>query len=283
MTQRLSGKVAVITGGGNGIGRGVAMAMAAEGAKVVVSDFASEKDGSRAADNVVEEIVKANGTAVACYDSVTTMQGGQNIVGTAISNFDRVDILVNCAGNFKAASIVDFTEQMWDSIMDVHLRGHFNCIKAAAPEMMKQKGGRIINISSRAASGGSGSAAYSAAKAGILGLTSSLAMELQQHGITVNAITPSADTKLFPGKRVVGWDNMPVSKWIGPEYVAPIIVYLATDEAQYINGRYIFASGGDICFYPQPMQIPGSAPMFVRKMGMWTIDELSEAIPSIAG
>jgi 3-oxoacyl-[acyl-carrier protein] reductase len=275
MAQKLIGKSAVVTGGGGGIGREVALAMAAEGANVVVSDI-----GRDPADKVVGEIKKAGGKAVASYDNVGTMQGGANIIKTAISNFGRIDILVNCAGNFKAKGIVDITEEEWDSIINVHLKGHFSCAKAAVPEMIKQKSGRIINISSRAAAFGK-VIAYGTAKAGILGFTAMLAAEVKEHGITVNAIFPSAQTQLFPGGAPSTSDNMPVPPNRGPEYVAPIIVYLATDEAQNITGRYIYASGGDICFYARPFRLPGEANILIRKMGKWKIDELNEVIPPI--
>lgn len=288
MTQKLKGKSAVVTGGGSGgIGREITLALAAEGAMVVVNDIGKNSDGKSAADSVVEEIIKAKGTAVANYDSVATMQGGENIIKAAISNFGRIDILVNCAGNFIVASISEITETQWDSIIAVHLKGHFSCAKAAIPEMIKQKTGRIINFSSIASTCGmeGRSPAYSAAKAGIIGLTAALADGLKETGITVNAILPSAVTKLFPSTNRTGkaGDNMPVSPWLGPEYVAPIVVYLATDEAKGITGRYIHASGGDFCIYAKPFQLPGEAHMLVRKMGKWTVDELSEAFSQLLG
>jgi 3-oxoacyl-[acyl-carrier protein] reductase len=152
--------------------------------------------------------------------------------------------------------------------------------------MIRQKsGGRIINFSSRAAFGGGGNLAYSAAKAGILGFAENLAGELKEYGITVNSIVPSADTKLFPGPRpkTLSSLGLPTSLWIEPGYVAPIIVYLATDEAQKITGRIIYASGGDICFYSKPLQFPGEAPIFIRKNGKWTVDELQEVISPMLG
>ena len=278
MPQKLRGKSAVVTGGGNGsIGRAVALALAAEGAGVVVNDIGRDPDGKNIADKVVEEIVKAKGEAVANYDSVATMQGGGNIIRTAISSFGRIDILVNCAGNFVLKTITELTENEWDSIMDVHLKGHFSCCQAAALEMVKQESGRIINISSPAATGAGGmSPAYSAAKAGILGFTAALAAGLKKYNITANAILPSADTKLFSGPRSL--DNIPDALWLGPEYVAPIIVYLATDEAKNITGRFFYASGGDLCIYAPPLELPGGAHMFIRKMGKWTIDELGGVI-----
>jgi 3-oxoacyl-[acyl-carrier protein] reductase len=249
---------------------------ATEGAKVVVNDIAKDPDGLSVADRVVKEITAAGGTAVANYDSVTARMGGESIIKTAIGNFGRIDILVNCAGNFKPSPSVQTTEEDWDSIINVHLKGHFNCTKAAVIEMIKQKSGRIINFSSRAAVGGPGALAYSTAKAGILGFTISLSAELKEYGITVNAILPSATTNLFPGTAPRGGD-VPDSLSLDPDYIAPIIAYLATDEAQTITGQFIYASGGDICIYTRPLQ-PRT---FIRKVGKWTIDELFGVIPPL--
>ena len=279
MTQRLKDKSAVVTGGGSGgIGRAVSLAFAEEGAKVVVNDIGLDPDGMSIADKVVEEIVKAGGTAIANYDSVATMQGGENIIKTATSNFGRIDILVNTAANINRKPALETTESEWDSIMNVHLKGHFSCSKAAALEMIKRKSGRIINFSSRAASGAGGDTAYSAAKAGILGFTSALSAELKEHGITVNAILPSADTKLFPGPRPKYVDNWLTALWIEPDYLAPIIVYLSTDEAQDITNHYIYAGGGDLCLFAPSLQLGGGTNVFIRKMGKWTVDVISEVI-----
>jgi 3-oxoacyl-[acyl-carrier protein] reductase len=282
MTQKLSGKVAVVTGAGNpaGIGRATAIALAAEGAAVVVNDIGSH-EGKKDADIVVAEIMKAGGRATASYDSVATMQGGENIIKTALSSFGRIDILVNCAGNFFPRRIFETTEEDWDSIMSVHLKGHFSCTRAAVLEMIKQKSGRVINFSSRAATVGGGSPVYSTAKAGILGFTSSVAADLKEFNITVNAILPSAVTALFPWEKKRGEDNLPVAMTTGPDDVAPIVTYLATDEARKITGRYIYASGGDICIYPNPLVLPTNSPVFMRKPGKWTVEELSGIIPNL--
>lgn len=283
MGQKFKDKAAVVTGGGDGIGRETALVLAAEGANVVVNDISRDADGKSAADKVVEEIKGAGGNAVANYDSVATMSGGENIVKTATGNFGRIDILVNCAGNFKQISTMEITEDEWDSIMAVHLKGHFACAKAAIAEMIKQKSGRIINISSRAATFGAASPAYNTAKAGILGFTSMLAAEQKTNGITVNVILPSAKTRLFPGEALQLGDNMPIAKERGPEYVAPVIAFLATDEAKNITGRYIYASGGYVCVYAHPLQLRGDTDMLISKTGMWTIDELGEALIPLIG
>jgi NAD(P)-dependent dehydrogenase (short-subunit alcohol dehydrogenase family) len=285
MTQKLKGKAAVVTGAGNpvGIGRAVAIALAAEGAKVVVNDIGKDKNGKSAADIVVAEIARAGGTAVANYDSVATMKGGENIIKTAVKNFGKIDILVNCAGNFIIKRIFETTEEEWDSIINVHIKGHFACSKAAVIEMMKQKSGRIINFSSRGATVGGGSAVYSTAKAGILGLTTAMAADLKEFNITVNAILPSAVTGLFPYAKKRMEDNVPVASSTEPEYVAPMVAYLASDDAQGITGRFIYASGGDVCIYPRPLLLPGDSPVFIRKPGKWTVEELSGIIPQLMG
>jgi NAD(P)-dependent dehydrogenase (short-subunit alcohol dehydrogenase family) len=278
MAQKLRGKVTVVTGGGGGIGREVALAMVAEGAKVVVNDIGKEPDGTSTADKVVEEIKKAKGTAVANYDSVATMAGGSNIIKTATNNFGRIDILVNCAGNFVVRPTADLTEDEWDSILAVHLKGLFVCSRAAIKEMIKQKSGRIINITSIAAwsptLGPGPTLAYCTAKAGVLGFTKMLSLEMEEHGITVNVISPNAVTDLFPYREMYGAPRY------GPEFVAPIIVFLATDEAKDITGQIIYSGGGVIAIHDHPMQMP-EPPRLLQKKGKWTIDELIKAIPPL--
>ena len=280
MAPTLKGKVAVVTGGGDGLGRGIALEMAAAGASIVINDINHDD-----ADKVVGEIKKQGGAAVANFDSVATMQGGAAIIDAAVSNFGKVDIVVNCAGNFKAISTVDTTEDIWDSIIAVHLKGHFAVSQPAVKDMLKRKSGRIINISSRAAIFGPASLPYSAAKAGILGMTSMMSEDLKGQGITVNAILPSAHTKLFSGGAPNVGDNMPPAKdeHRGPDFVAPLVAYLATDDAANINGRYFYASGGDICVYGHPFQLPGTSHTLLRKNGKWTLDELQQTLTPIIG
>lgn len=275
MKQWLKDKSAVITGSGAGIGNGIAKAMAAQGASIVINDIKKEL-----ADKAVAEIEKAGGKAVANTDSVATMDGGRNIIKSAIDKFGKIDILVNCAGFSTNTPSVDISEKEWDNIIAVNLKGHFTCTQPAIKEMIKQKSGRIINFTSRAGFMttymGMGTLSYAAAKAGIVGITCMLSGELKQHGITVNAIIPSAVTGGFPDKRprFGGGDTK------GPEYVAPMVVYLATDEAANITGRFIYSSSGDIIILDTPLQLNGPA-KFLRKQDNWTIEELHDVIPPL--
>jgi NAD(P)-dependent dehydrogenase (short-subunit alcohol dehydrogenase family) len=267
----------VVTGAGSeiGIGKETALAMAAEGANIVVNDIGKDPDGSWGADRVVKQIKEAKGMAVANYDSVTSMEGGANIIKAAVSNFGRIDILVNTAGNVRWGETLKEKEADWDAVIAVHLKGLFSCTRAAIREMIKQKsGGRIINITSAAAWGGGGGTAYSIGKAGVLGFSKMLSLEMRQYGITVNVISPKARTRLFniPEELQGG---VPI---VGPEYVAPAIVYLATDEAKDITGQIIFAGAGDIIVYAPPLRMPGEH-QHLHKAGKWTVDELVRIMP----
>jgi NAD(P)-dependent dehydrogenase (short-subunit alcohol dehydrogenase family) len=206
------------------------------------------------------------------------MEGGVSIIKTAINNFGRIDILVNTAGNYISNPTLDYTEKDWDAIIAVHLKGLFACTQAALKEMIRQKsGGRIINFTSiggyPAPGGERFSIAYSTAKAGVLGFTKSACLEMYEHGITVNAISPGAVTRLFP-------TSPPSREATGPDFVAPMIVFLCTEEARDITGQIIFISGGDIIVHMPPMGTPG-AHQYFYKDGMWTVDELAQVIPGM--
>jgi 3-oxoacyl-[acyl-carrier protein] reductase len=280
MGQKLAGKVAVVTGGGGGIGKNVAWGLAAEGANVVINDFGTGSDGIKLADKAVEEVKKASGKAVANYDSVTTVVSAAKIINAATSNFGRVDILVNCAGNIVGTSTLDITQEQWDATLAIHIGGHFACSQAAAREMVKQKsGGSIINFASRGAFPlfeASGSS-YAVAKAGILGFTTALSSELKKYNIRVNAICPNASTPLFPSVDPRGGMGIPKTTSLDPSDIAPLIVYLTTDAAKNITGQFIYAAGGDFCIFDRPLQ----PKIYVRKIGKWTVDELGEAIPGL--
>ncbi|SIM72717.1 SDR family NAD(P)-dependent oxidoreductase [Micromonospora cremea] len=294
MAENMKGKVVVVTGGGRGIGRSVALEVAAQGADVVVSDMFRDEDGNTAADSVVAEIKDLGRGAVAVAADVSIEAGGDATVQAGLDEFGRIDMLVNCAGNNVRAPFVDLTEAQWDSVMGVHVKGHFFCSRAAARAMIARgEGGRIVNVASRGAFYSVPKSTrtegvphrypcvvYSAAKAAILGMTQTLALELAQHRITVNALIPSADTQLFPGKGSRGAGGVPGTISLDPAYIAPFVAFLGTEAAADITGRFVYATGGDVCFFPQPLQLSGS--YFVRKPGKWTVDELSTTIPPIA-
>src|SRR5215470_17376538 len=192
----LEGKVAVITGAGGGIGKAVAQLFASEGAHVVVNDVGGARDGTGTdaapAERVVEEIRASGGQACANFDSVASSEGAEKVVKMALDHFGRVDVLVNNAGILRDKTLLKMDESMWDEVIAVHLKGTFLCTQAAARQMVAQgEGGRIVNTTSVSGLlGNFGQANYSAAKAGIYGLSRTAAIELQKHRITVNAIAP---------------------------------------------------------------------------------------------
>ena len=289
MVDRLKGKVAVVTGAGRGIGRAEALALAAEGAKVVVNDLGTAGDGTGAsksiADAVVEEIEKMGGTAAPNYDTVTTMQGGENIIKTAVENFGRLDILVNNAGFMRDPYMIwDMSEKDWDDVIAVHLKGHFTCTKYACIQFLKQKaGGRIINTASIAGLGQMmmGEVSYGAAKEGIVGFTRSMAREMGRYGVTCNAIRPHAFTRMTqpPGvraqiERELGIEALGRLELNQPEDVVPLVAFLATDEAASINGVVFRVRHGQIILYSEPEE-----QKTIYKEGRWTLEELLNIMP----
>lgn len=285
MGDRLKGKVAIVTGSGRGLGKCHALALAAEGAKLVINDLGGAVDGTGAAkgpaDEVVEEIKKMGGEAVANYDSVASYEAGENIIKTAIDNFGRVDILVNNAGVLRDRMVFNMTEEEWDTALKVHLYGHFNTTKHACVVMRQQKSGRIINTSSSAGLGNMGQANYSAAKEGIIGLTRTVAIDMGRYGITCNAIRPLAGTRLtLTTELFEAWKKRGMTEeqikgmFPAPEDISPMVVFLCTDEAANINGRTFDVAAGNIGLYTEPENFRS-----IFKEGMWTVDELCALIP----
>ncbi len=255
----LDGKVAIVTGAGGGLGRCHALALAKEGAKVVVNDLGGARDGTGAgksmADGVVQEIRAAGGEAVANYSSVADTAGAQSIVQSAVDAFGRVDVVVNNAGILRDKTLLKMEESMWDVVIAVHLKGSFLVTQAAARRMVEQnqsgitvcqtttncaQGGRIINTSSLSGLiGNFGQANYGAAKAGIAGLTRVAAIELKKHNITVNAIVPTAKTRMTDDLGIIPDD-------VGPEKASPFVVFLASDLAKDVTGRLFGIRGREI-------------------------------------
>jgi len=200
MGDRLKGKVAVITGGGRGIGRAEALLFAEEGARVVVNDLGSEPDGSgkstSPADDVVKEIKDKGGEAVANYNDVSSTEGGENIIKTALDAFGRLDVLVNNAGLYRDRMIFKMSPEEWDIVLKVDLYGVYNCTRPACMIFREQRSGRIINTSSEAGLGNMGQANYSAAKEGVIGFTRTVARDMGKYGVTCNAVRPRAATRI---------------------------------------------------------------------------------------
>ena len=241
------GKIVVVTGAGGGLGRCHALGFAKEGAKVVINDLGTAPDGSgenkSMANMVVEEIKKLGGTAVANYDSVATKEGAEGIVKTALDNFGRIDIFVNNAGILRDKTLLNMPEDWWDIIIDVHLKGTFLCSQAAARAMKDNGWGRIINTTSLAGlMGNFGQTNYSAAKAGIYGLTRAMSLELDRYGITVNVIAPIAKTRLTE-------DIVAIPEEMVAEQVTPFVLFLASDMADGINGRVFGIHGQQLLEY----------------------------------
>jgi 3-oxoacyl-[acyl-carrier protein] reductase len=201
----------------------------------------------------------------------------------AVEAFGRLDILVTCAGTYLPSNILDVEDAEWDSITSTHLAGHTACLKAAAQQMRAQgRGGRIVTVSSRGGLFGF-QVAYAGSQGRVMALTSSAALELAEHGITVNCLLPSAQTQLFTsGASARRFGGMPESLHMEPEFIAPLVGYLALDEAKDVTGRFLYASGGDICVYEHPLRVEGHT-TFVRNAESWTVDRVADYLPSLLG
>ncbi|MFH1624961.1 MAG: 3-oxoacyl-ACP reductase family protein [Pseudomonadota bacterium] len=243
-SMRLKDRVAVVTGSSRGMGRLVAREMAREGAKVVINGTTPEP-----VNEVVREIKASGGQAVANYNTVATMEGGQAIIKAAIDNFGKIDILVNNAAITRDRSVSKMTEEDWDSVLAVGLKGVFSCTKAAIEYMKKQRYGRIINVTSQAGRAGNvGQANYSAAKGGVMAFTMTCAKELGRYNITVNAVAPSHKTRMYDNVPEDVFKKIIAARALGrmsePREIPPIFVFLASDDASYITGQIIGVDGG---------------------------------------
>ncbi len=248
--MRLKDKVAIVTGSGKGIGESIALRFAAEGAKLIVNDV-NEADASR----TVETIKGKGGQAVAVIGSVASRQVAQKIVDTAIKEFGTVDILVNNAGIIRDAMLHKMTDEQWDQVIEVNLKGVFLSTQCAAQVMREKKYGKIINLSSSSWRGNPGQLNYSATKAGVIGMTKTAAKELGPKGINVNVIAPALVwtdmTKSMPKDLLQRVEQMlpfimPLNRWGQPEDIANLALFLASDESSFITGQLIHCDGGFI-------------------------------------
>jgi NAD(P)-dependent dehydrogenase (short-subunit alcohol dehydrogenase family) len=285
---RLDGRVAIVTGAGRGIGRSVAKLLASEGASVVVNDLGAEMDGSGQdtgpAQQVVAEIAQAGGKAVVNGADISSFEAAESLIAGAIEQFGRLDVLVNVAGILRDRMVFNMTEAEWDDVIRVHLKGTFNTTRFASAHWRSLRDetaqNRIINFTSVSGlHGAPGQPNYAAAKMGIVGLTYSSANSLAKYGVTVNAISPGAATRMTSSiptdRRRAG---LPIADEHSPDNVAPIVAYLASERSGWITGRVIHSAGYQVSLYnnPEPVsRIIGTEP--------WDPDALNDQVERAFG
>ena len=270
MSGIVAGKVAIVTGAGNGIGKGIALAMAASGASVVVNDISAE-----AGQAVVDEIIAAGGKAVANTDNVARRETAEGIVKTAVDTFGRIDIVVNNAGNLRDRLFHKMNDEEWSQVIDVHLNGSFNVSRAAAPYFREQESGAYIHMTSTSGLiGNFGQSNYSAAKMGIVGLSKSIALDMSRFNVRSNCIAPfawTAMTSSIPANtpeekaRVQKLQKMEAGK------VAPMVVYLGSDAAKEVTGQIFSVRANEIMLFSQPRPIRS-----VHLSEGWTPESIAE-------
>ncbi|QTD99192.1 SDR family NAD(P)-dependent oxidoreductase [Streptomyces cyanogenus] len=278
MGNFLAGKVIAVTGAGRGIGRAVALAAAAEGAKVVVNDYGVAVDGasptSEVAEAVVKEIEAAGGEAVAVADDISTMAGGQRVVDTAVRSYGRIDGAVCVAGILRERMLFNMTEEEWDPVVATHLKGTFTVFRAASAVMRRQRSGTLVGFTSGNHQGSVSQANYSAAKGGIVSLVRSAALGLHKYGVTANAVAPVARTRMSA--------NVPreLAEIGEPEDVAALVVYLLSERAaaQGVTGQVYTVAGPKIAVWAQPRELRAA-----YAVDGWTPETIAEFLPGSVG
>ena len=293
--MNMQGRAGIVTGAGRGIGRAVALLLAKEGASVIVNNpgfgRGGEETEEKPADAVVAEIEAFQGRAAANYSSVSDYSNAGRMVAQCVDTYGKIDFLVNVAGMLRERMIWNMTEEDFDQVISVHLKGHWNMCHHAIKLMRTARYGRIVNFSSDAFKGSVGQCNYAAAKAGIIGLTRTIANEAGRYGITANAMCPMAATRMTVNDAVIaGWKRrlerglltqaqydsrmaMP-----GPEFVAPMVAYLCTEESRDVNGQLFHAERSMIHTYRY-----GDEAKAIYKYtdgGMFSVNELIETIPA---
>jgi NAD(P)-dependent dehydrogenase (short-subunit alcohol dehydrogenase family) len=279
----LSGKVAIVTGSGRGIGREIALQFGREGAEVVVNDLGANTDGSGGsaiADEVVAEIRQAGGKAVANYDSVACVEGGQRIFAAAIEAFGHCDILVNNAGILRDKTLYNMEEADWDAVIAVHLKGHYCCTRPFVRYIKdaQRMDCRIINFSSVSGLFGNyGQANYGAAKAGVAGFSRVMAKELVKFRCTVNTISPGAATRMtIPLTEARGASVDPSDVTRGPQQIAPVVTWLASEAARDVNSQILHVARGTVGIMQQPAVIRA-----FKSEALWSLAQLDAIIPKL--
>ena len=295
MADLLKDKVAIVTGAGRGIGRGVAMLMAAEGAKVVGVDIGASLDGTGSDDSfagqVVKEITDSGGEAIACQESVATMDGGEAIVRAAVDGFGKLDSVVTCHGILRDRMVFNMTEGEWDDVIRVHLKGTFTVVKHACILFRQQRSGSIVTFSSTSGLyGNSGQANYGAAKDGIAGFTRVVARDMGRYGVTANSIAPSAATRMTVSvpdeartlraeRRIAGAGGVDAAGLRGEaDDIAPFVTWLASDDAAHVNGHIFHVTAGLVSLLNEPEPVKT-----IHKQGRWTLEELTRVVPATLG
>jgi len=294
--NKLEGKSAVVTGAGRGVGQGIALGLANEGANVVVNDLGGSSAGEGAdstpAEETVAEIRKTGRMAIANTESVADFGAAGRLIQSCVDTFGRIDILVNCAGILRDRMVHKMSEEEFDAVVAVHLKGTFNTLRHAAPLMREQKSGRIINTTSESWLGiVAGQANYAAAKGGIVSLTRQVAGELAKHNVTVNAIAPMAASRLTINDETVANFKKMLEAGIvtqemyeemldqpDPKFLAPVVAYLASDEGSAITGKVVACGGGRVALYSEPVEVR-SLYRDYKKEGPWTLDDLIKLLP----
>lgn len=278
----LEGKVAIVTGAGQGIGRAIAEGLAASGAKVVVNDIGVSLTGERENATIADEVARAiegrGGEAVANTDSIVTWEGASQLVQTALDRFGRVDLVVNNAGILRDAIFHKLEPEEWRAVLDVHLNGSFNVSRAAAPVMRKQETGSFVFMTSTAGLiGNYGQANYMAAKMGLVGLARSIAMDMQRFNVRANCIAPFAWSRMIssiPTETEADKARVAKLQQMTPDKIAPLVAFLGSDRARDVSGQIFTVRNNEIFLMSQPRPIRS-----IHRSDGWTPETIADLLP----